>query len=92
VHLVRRPLFGLSYQPRMIDDDDGECGAVGGMRIGRGNRSTQRKRALVPLCPSQIPHDLGSNPGRRGGKPATCRLNCGTACACRSYSFSRTYL
>jgi hypothetical protein len=25
----------------MIDDD--ECGAVGGMRIGRENQSTQRK-------------------------------------------------
>jgi hypothetical protein len=40
--LVRRPLFGLLYQPRMIDD---ECGAVDGMRIGRGNKSTRRKLA-----------------------------------------------
>jgi hypothetical protein len=39
----------------MIDD---ECGAVGGMRIGRGNRSTGRKPAPAPLCPPQIPHDL----------------------------------
>jgi hypothetical protein len=39
----------------MIDDD---YGAVGGMRIGRGNRSTRRKPAPVPLCPSKIPHDL----------------------------------
>jgi hypothetical protein len=46
----------LLYQPRMIDDDD--YGAVGGMRIGRGNRSTRRKPAPVPLCPPQIPHDL----------------------------------
>jgi hypothetical protein len=36
VHLVRRPLIGLLYQPRMID----EYGASGGVRIGRGNRST----------------------------------------------------
>jgi hypothetical protein len=28
-HMVRRPLFGLLYQPLVIDDD--ECGAVGGM-------------------------------------------------------------
>jgi hypothetical protein len=56
VHLVRRPLFNLLYQPQMIDDD--ECGAVGGMIIGRGNRSTRRKPAPVPLCPPQIPHDL----------------------------------
>jgi hypothetical protein len=46
---------GLLYQPRMIDDD---YGAVGGMRIGRGNLSTRRKPAPVPLCPPQIPHDL----------------------------------
>jgi hypothetical protein len=47
---------GLSYQPQMIDD--GDCGAIGGMKIGRGNRSTRRKPAPVPLCPPQIPHDL----------------------------------
>jgi hypothetical protein len=68
---------GLLYQPRMIDDDD--YGAVGGMRIGRGNRSTRRKPAPVQLYPPQIPHDLGSNPGRRGGKPATNRLSYVTA-------------
>jgi hypothetical protein len=67
---------GLLYQRRMIDDD---YGAVGGMRFGRGNRSTRRKPAPVPLCPPPIPHDLGSNPGRRGGKPATNRLSYGTA-------------
>jgi hypothetical protein len=57
VHLVRRPLTGLLYQPRMIDDDDG-CGAVGGMRIGRGNRSTWKTPAPVLLWPPQITHDL----------------------------------
>jgi hypothetical protein len=39
----------------MIDD---ECGAVGGMRIGRGNWNTRRKPAPVPLFQPQIPHDL----------------------------------
>jgi hypothetical protein len=34
------------------DNDDGE---IGGM-IGRGNRSTRRKSAPVPLCPPQTPH------------------------------------
>jgi hypothetical protein len=53
--LIRRPLIGLLYQPRMIDD---VCGAVGGMRIGRGSRSTRRKLTPVPLCPTQMPHDL----------------------------------
>jgi hypothetical protein len=54
VHLVRRPLIGLLCQPRMIDG----YGAIGGIRIDRGNRSTRRKPAPVPLCPLQIPHDL----------------------------------
>jgi hypothetical protein len=62
--MVLRPLFGLLYQPRMIDDD--ECGAVGGMRLGRRNRSTRRKPAPVPHCPPQIPHDLT---WARNGRP-----------------------
>jgi hypothetical protein len=78
VHLVRRPLTALLYQPRMIDD---ECGADGGMRIGRGNQSSRRKSVPVPLCPPQIPHDLSSNPGRRGGKTASNRLSYGAAIA-----------
>jgi hypothetical protein len=41
----------------MVDDDD-ERGAVDGMRISKGNRSTRRKSAPMPLCPPQIPHDL----------------------------------
>jgi hypothetical protein len=83
VRLTLSPLgtsatVGLLYQPRMIDDD---YEAVGGMRIGRGNRSTRRKPAPVPLFPPQIPHDLtwDRTPGRRGGKPATNRLSYGTA-------------
>jgi hypothetical protein len=50
--LVRRPLIDLLYQARMIDD---ECGAVGGMRIGTGNRRTRRKPTPVPHFPLQIP-------------------------------------
>jgi hypothetical protein len=52
-------------------DYDGE---IGGMMIGRGNRSTRRKPAPVPLYPPQTPHACpDANPGRRGGKPATNR-------------------
>jgi hypothetical protein len=47
--------IGLLYQPQLIDDDDDDCGVNGGMRIGRGNRSTRRKTAPVPLFPPQIP-------------------------------------
>jgi hypothetical protein len=46
---------GLLYQPQMIND--GDCGAIGGMKIGRGNRCTRRKPAPAPVCPPQIPYD-----------------------------------
>jgi hypothetical protein len=46
---------GLLYKPQMIDEDD--CGAISGMKIGKGIRSTRRKPAPAPLCPPQIPHD-----------------------------------
>jgi hypothetical protein len=44
--------------PAPGDYDDGE---IGGMMIGRGNRSTRRKPTPVLLCPPQTPHAL---PGR----------------------------
>jgi hypothetical protein len=47
--------FWPIVQPQMIDEDD--CGAIGGMKIGRGNRSTRRKLAPAPFCPPQIPLD-----------------------------------
>jgi hypothetical protein len=58
-------------------DYDGE---IGGMMIGRGKQSSQRKPAPVPLCPPQTPHACpDASPGRRGGKSATNRLCYGTA-------------
>jgi hypothetical protein len=64
-----RPLFGLLYQPKMIEeddvDDDDDCGVISGLQIGRGNRSTRRKAATVPLCPPQFPHDLTRARSRR---------------------------
>jgi hypothetical protein len=33
----------------------GDDGEFGGMKIGKGNRSTLRKTAPAPLCPPQIP-------------------------------------
>jgi hypothetical protein len=46
---------GLLYKPQMIDE--GDCGAIGGLKIGRGNRSTRRKPAPALPCPPQIPLD-----------------------------------
>jgi hypothetical protein len=47
----------LLYQPRMIGD--GDCGEIGGTKIGRGNRSTRRKPAPSATLsfPPQIAHD-----------------------------------
>jgi hypothetical protein len=71
VRLVRRQLFGLLYQPRMVDD---KCGAVCGMRIGKGNRSIRKtKPALVELCRPQNPHDL-TLARTRGGAVGSRRL------------------
>jgi hypothetical protein len=56
--------------------DEGDCGVIGGMKIGRGNRSTRRKPASAPHCPPQIPLDQIRDPG---GKPATNRLSYGAA-------------
>jgi hypothetical protein len=40
---TNRPIAASPYY-----HDDGE---IGGIRIGRGNRSTRSKHAPVPLCP-----------------------------------------
>jgi hypothetical protein len=48
-------ISGLLYKPQMIDD--GDCGAIDGMKFGRGNQSTRRKPAPAPLCAPHIPHD-----------------------------------
>jgi hypothetical protein len=48
-------IAGLLYQPRMIGDGDYE--EIGGIEIGRGNRSTRIKPAPAPLFQPQIPHD-----------------------------------
>jgi hypothetical protein len=47
--------FWPIVQPQMIDE--GDYGAIGGMKIGRGKRSTWRKPAPAPFCPPQIPLD-----------------------------------
>jgi hypothetical protein len=37
------------------DGDNYECGAVGGIRIGRGNRRIMRDFIPMPICPPQVP-------------------------------------
>jgi hypothetical protein len=69
-------LHRLSYP----NPDDGDCGAAGGMKICRGNRS------ILKTCPSGTLfatnpswREPGSNPGCRCWKPETNYLSYGTA-------------
>jgi hypothetical protein len=77
VHLVRRPLFGLLYQPEMLDN---ECGQSVEWELS-GEAEILGKN--LPQCHFFTPNltwpDLGSNLDRRGGKPATNRLSYDTA-------------
>jgi hypothetical protein len=43
--------------PIVPDPDDYDDGEFGGMKFGRGNRSTRRKRSPASLCPPKIPLD-----------------------------------
>jgi hypothetical protein len=56
---------------------DGDCGSIVGMKIGRGNRSTRRKPAPAPLCPTQAPYDQTRDRTRAA---ETNRLSYGTVC------------
>jgi hypothetical protein len=50
--LPESTITGLLYQPHMMMSVEQVVEF-----LGRGNRSTRRKCAPVPLCPPQIPHD-----------------------------------
>jgi hypothetical protein len=49
-------LFVCLYRPIVPAPGDYDDGEIGGMMIGRGNRSPRRKPAPVPLCPPQTSH------------------------------------
>jgi hypothetical protein len=44
----------------MVDDndDDDDFGAIGGMRVGKGNEMTRRNPSPLPLCSPQTSHGL----------------------------------
>jgi hypothetical protein len=77
--LVLRPLWPIVQTP------DNRWGwfleQIGGMKFGRGNRSTLRKPTPVPLRPPQNPtwQTRSRTPDHSGGKPATNRLSYGVA-------------
>jgi hypothetical protein len=62
----------------MIDDDDDECGSVGGMK-GKPKYSEKTCPSATMSTINPTCFDLGSNPGSRCGKPATIRVSFSTA-------------
>jgi hypothetical protein len=46
-----------NYWPIVFAPGGCEDGEIDGIKIGRANRSAQRKPAPAPLCPPQIPLD-----------------------------------
>jgi hypothetical protein len=78
VHSARRPLNGLLYLPRVIMMmENWAQWRLSGETEVLGENLSQRHFVHYK---SHLP-DLGSNPGRRGGKPATNRLSYGAAFA-----------
>jgi hypothetical protein len=80
MHQSRFPRFDHPYNIwRSQIISDGDCRAIGGMKIGRGNRNTRRKTCPSATLSTTNPTwpDPGSNPGCRGEKPATNRLSYG---------------
>jgi hypothetical protein len=47
-------LSGLR-QYNIVDRIINKCGTLGGVRIAKGNISTQRNPVPLPICPPQIP-------------------------------------
>jgi hypothetical protein len=66
------------YWPIVPAPGNCEDGEFGGIKIGRGNRSTRRKPAPAPLCPPQILLDQTRARTRAAAVgPATNRLSYG---------------
>jgi hypothetical protein len=76
VHSARRPFTGLVYLPRVIVrmENSVEWRLTGETEVLGENLPRATLSTTNPTWP-----DLGSNPGRRGGKPATNRLSYGAA-------------
>jgi hypothetical protein len=75
VHLILRPLFGLLYQPRMIDRwllwrNRWNANWQGKLKYSEKTCPSATLSSTNPTWP-----DPGSNTGRRGGEPATNRLS-----------------
>jgi hypothetical protein len=89
VHSARRPLNGLSYLPRviMMMENLVEWRLAGETEVLRKNLP---QRHFVHHTSHLT--DPGSNPGRRGGKPATNRLSYGAATGSLQYNGYRGYI
>jgi hypothetical protein len=69
---INRPIV-----PAALGDYDN--GEIGGMIVGKGNRSTERKSGRAAFSTTNPTCCPDANTGRRSGKPATNRLSYGAA-------------
>jgi hypothetical protein len=76
VHSARRPLIGLLYLPRVTVRMENLVELIwqGKQEYSEKSCPNATLSTINPTSP-----DPGSNPGRRGGKPATNRLSSGAA-------------
>jgi hypothetical protein len=77
--LLLRQFIGLLQQLWITDVD--EYGAISGMNEWQAEPKHTEKACFSAALPATDPKwlDSGSNPGHRGGKPATNHLSYGTA-------------
>jgi hypothetical protein len=70
---------GLLYKPQMIDE--GDCGAIGRMKIGRGNRTTR-------ILPQSFGSWLISNASYLNYGSVYNLLSCIISCSCLQWSIN----
>jgi hypothetical protein len=74
-------------RPIVPAPDDYDVGGISGMVIGRGNRSTRRKRGPVPLCQSQNPRAAGTRTWASGvGSQRLTAWATARPCVCETWS------
>jgi hypothetical protein len=76
--LFLRSFIGLLHQPRLIDDDDDDCGAISGMNEWQGKPKYRERTCPVSTTDTAL-LDQGTNSGHRDVETGTNLLSYGMA-------------